>query len=112
MVSPSECSVAAVPTNPLVTSITGNVPIPVIGPRTFVDNPTLSIRIISLSTFAKSLGRIDEIPERPIKVTAAPIVEALLSNLKFSGVYVIGYWLTPSTVIKAFSSFFFISSLW
>ena len=56
---------------------------------------------------------IDDIPESDRKVTPAPIVPPpLFSKLNDNGVYISGYWVTPSIVINDFSSFFFISNLW
>ena len=109
---PSVWVVAEVPTNPLLTSITGYVPTPEIGPTGRVPNPTLRISRNSSSNFTISLGFIDEIPESDKNVNPAPIVEVLFARVYDNGVYIKGYWVTPSTVINAFSSFFFISSLW
>ena len=110
---PSLCDVAEVPTNPLDTLINGTVPIPLIGPDVVVPNPTFWISRNSSSTLRISLGLIEEIPESDMKETAAPIVvPPLFSKLNVNGVYANGYWVTPSIVISAFSSFFFISSLW
>ena len=54
---------AALPTNPLSTCITGTVPIPVIGPAAVVPKPTLLISKYSSLTLKISLGLIEEIPE-------------------------------------------------
>ena len=91
----------------------GKVPTPVIGPVFVVPKPTFLISKNSSSIFKISFGLIDDIPVSERYVAPTPIVDPpLFSRLNANGVYINGYWVTPSIVISDFSSFFFISSLW